>query len=72
MQVSSFDYFPIPLSMRMRFGGLLQMNLEVKSIKRGKIDRSVFEIPSGYKEVDPAELSDMFKGFGQPRGGRGR
>jgi len=63
-QVSSFDYFPVPLLMKAQMGGFLRMKLEVKSITRGKIDQSIFEIPSGYKEVDTDELAREFGGPG--------
>jgi len=44
-QYSGFDYFPLPLSARMPMDGG-QIAIEVKSISRDKIDKSVFEVPS--------------------------
>ena len=67
-QVSSFEYFPVPLLMNAQMGGLLRMKLEVKSIERGKIDQSIFEIPSGYEEMDPEKFTQEVSG--QFQGGR--
>jgi hypothetical protein len=63
-QISSFDYFPVPLSMavRSRQGSF---SFKVTSIKRGKVDESLFEVPSGYHEVNFKDVfGKMFQGFG--------
>jgi len=62
-QVSGFQYFPLPFqaNVRSRKGTI---DFEVKSIKHGKVEESVFEIPSGYKEMD---FQEVFK----TPGGRG-
>lgn len=59
-QVSGFQYFPLPLraDVRSRQG---RFHFEVTSIKHGKVDEDVFEIPSGYNELD---LQELFKGLG--------
>jgi hypothetical protein len=54
-QISHFDYFPIPLSAHVRAQGV-QLTIDVKSIARDKIAKSVFEVPSGYNKVSSQEM----------------
>jgi len=63
-QVSSFEYFPIPLLLaaRTRQGNV---RLEAKSIKYGTVDDDVFKTPSGYKEVDFGEFLKTLGGGGR-------
>jgi hypothetical protein len=60
-QCSGFDYFPFPLSARFRMNGA-QLAVEVKSISRVKIDKSVFAVPSGYKEISSQEMQKRMSG----------
>jgi len=60
-QCSGFDYFPFPLSARFAAEGA-QISVEVKSISRDKIDKSVFEVPDSYKEVPPDEMPARMSG----------
>ncbi len=61
-QASSFDYFPIPLVAKVSSSGA-SFALKIKSVKRGKIDSSVFQVPDGYKEVPPEQLDLLFGGL---------
>jgi hypothetical protein len=60
-QVSHFDYFPIPLSAQ-GHSNAGQLTIEVKSITREKIAKSVFEVPSGYKKVGWPEMQKRMLG----------
>jgi hypothetical protein len=62
-QYSGFDYFPFPLSARLRMEEG-QLAIEVKSISRDKIEKSVFEVPSGYEEIGSEEMQKrMIRGM---------
>jgi hypothetical protein len=60
-QVSHFDYFPIPLSAHVR-SNVGQLTIEVKSVTRNKIKKSIFEVPSGYQKVSPQEMQKRILG----------
>jgi len=54
----NLDFFPIPMRAAVSFG-TMRVELEVKSLSRGKIPKDVFEIPSAYqlKKQGRAELN---------------